>query len=285
MKITTMTATLAKKFGYETAIKIIADAGFDGVDLSMFSLPPDHPFNGENYREFAAHLNKTAKECGVRFTQAHAPFPSYKHGNDEYNSQIFDKLVRSMEIASIAGARNIVIHPLKEIDNLIDANIAFYNSFIPYCKQFGIKIAVENMFYTIHDTRAIAPSTCSTPDEFVKLMDSLDSNYFTACLDIGHTNLTGAGSSPAEMIRALGHDRLKCMHLHDNDGITDLHTIPYLHKLDWDTAMRTLKEIDYDGEFTYEADQFLKNFPADFMPTAVKFMYDLAKFMVVKYGF
>ena len=52
--------------------------------------------------------------------------------------------------------------------------------------------------------------------------------------------------------------------------------------LNWDEICRALADIDYDGELTYEADNFLKRFPKDMMPLAVKFMNDVGNHLCDK---
>ena len=45
MKLSTQTDLLAKAFGYEKAVEIIAESGFDCIDFSMFSMDDlNHPF-------------------------------------------------------------------------------------------------------------------------------------------------------------------------------------------------------------------------------------------------
>jgi sugar phosphate isomerase/epimerase len=56
---------------------------------------------------------------------------------------------------------------------------------------------------------------------------------------------------------------LHALHVHDNDYIDDRHTLPGLGRMDWEEIMKALAEIDYDGDFTYEADNFLVNIPRE----------------------
>ena len=82
MILSTQTDYLGRKFGEERAIEIIAEAGFDAVDLSMFGMKDDSSvFLKNNYKEFAEKLKETAQSKGVFFNQAHAPFPSSKNEN------------------------------------------------------------------------------------------------------------------------------------------------------------------------------------------------------------
>ena len=77
-----------------------------------------------------------------------------------------------------------------------------------------------------------------------------------ACLDIGHAEMRGSDTTAVEMIKALG-PRLKALHIHDNDKWHDSHQIPFSMSIDFPPIVKALKEVDYQGWFTLEADQFL----------------------------
>jgi sugar phosphate isomerase/epimerase len=68
-------------------------------------------------------------------------------------------------------------------------------------------------------------------------------------LDLGHCNLFGR--SPAPMIRRFA-DRLCHIHLHDNNGLADLHLPPGAGNIDWASVVEALKEVKYDGTITLE---------------------------------
>ena len=155
----------------------------------------------------------------VGFGQAHAPFPSSK-GAEPFDTEVRARIIRSMEVASILGVENIIVHPMQHLEfrthkqELFDMNMDFYRSLIPECERLNIHVCAENMWQ--HDKRRgyIVDSTCSQPDEFVQYIDTIGSPWIRACLDIGHTALVGV--EPEEAIYALGHDRLKALHVHDS---------------------------------------------------------------------
>jgi sugar phosphate isomerase/epimerase len=118
-------------------------------------------------------------------------------------------------------------------------------------------------------------STCNSPDEFCDYVDALPAEHFTACLDIGHCGLVGQDA--ANFIRALGHDRLCALHVHDNDYHHDLHTLPLMGALDWDVITTALADIRYTGDITLEADGFLTRLPEGALPEATRFMCTVAK--------
>ena len=56
----------------------------------------------------------------------------------------------------------------------------------------------------------------------------------------------------------LFRDRLAALHIHDNDRHHDNHQIPFSMNIDFIPIVKALKEIDYQGYFTLEADAFMK---------------------------
>ena len=55
-----------------------------------------------------------------------------------------------------------------------------------------------------------------------------------------------------------------------------------LSEMNWEEITRALADSHYSGDFTYEADQFLKGFEDDFKPTACRFMADYGRHLIAK---
>ena len=102
-----------------------------------------------------------------------------------------------------------------------------------------------------------APASCSDPKSFLDLLNAVNDDYFVACLDIGHAEMKGLGTSAAEMIYAL-NNKLGALHIHDNDKLHDSHQIPYSMSIDYPPIIKALKDIGYSGEFTLESDAYIK---------------------------
>ena len=148
-------------------------------------------------------------------------------------------------------------------------------------KEYGIKIALENMFQREVKRKILGADTCSHPAEFIRYLDTLDDEHFVACLDLGHCGVVGLEAQ--DCIRALGHERLHALHVHDNDYTKDMHMLPGLGKMDWEEIMKALAEIRYDGEFTYEADRFFISMPQEMMPNAVRLMVDMGRYLIGRF--
>lgn len=289
MKLSTTLNVPASLFGEEASIRKIAEAGFDAFDLSLFRMftdPDNYEMNRDDYRAYAKRLRSAADDCGIVCNQSHAPFGS-STGEPAEDERRFGLIVRAMEVAAVLGAKNIVVHPLQHLpyiagDNaarLEEMNMAFYRRLIPYAEEYGIRIAVENMWQTAtlpHGQEArIWHSTCSTPAEFCRYIDRLDSPWVVACLDIGHVSLVDE-DIPA-FIRALGCDRLQCLHVHDTDGVGDLHTLPFFGVIDYTAVCRTLAEIGYTGDITFEADNFFRRTPLSSPENTLRVMHAVGR--------
>lgn len=285
MLLSTEIASLARRVGEKEAIRIIKEAGFDAFDMSLFQLNRDENYflNQDDYVEKAKELRAYADSLGIVCNQAHAPFHS-SYGEPEKDEWMFGKIVRAMEIAAIMGAKIIVIHPVQHlnyaeyVEELFRMNMEFYNKLIPYAKKFGIKIATENMWQENNGARSITDSTCSRAWEFNKYIDTINSEWVVGCLDIGHVSLIR--SDIPKFIKAMGNKRLCALHVHDTNCVKDLHTLPFTQSIDYIAACRALKEIGYQGDFTFECDQYYKNFPDDFLPTAAEFMCKVGRRLI-----
>lgn len=282
MKLVTQTEALADRFGNEEAVRILCESGYDGIDFSMFAMLHDDD-NVLNSSGFVSHVRKVKKIAdfyGVTFEQAHSPFPSARENDDEFNRKMMPKLKRSLEIAGILDAKICVVHPVAFGEKCFERNLEIYHELEPYAAEYGVKIALENMWGWSDEIQRIVPNVCSTAEDFNRYIDALNPKNFTACLDLGHCGLVGEDA--ATMIKQMGHDRLGALHIHDNDFVRDLHTIPYNSKMDWDSIARALAEIDYKGNFTYEADNFIKPFPDELLFECERFMAHIGRSMIRK---
>ncbi len=278
MKISTQTCEFSNRFGDFKAIEMLADIGYDCLDYSMFGIAkPESPLFGNQFEDYALELKKAADCCGISFNQTHAPFPSHRSGDDEYNAKILPAIKRAIAVTSIIGAKYVIIHPTALKKHQKKFNMDFFNSLLPCCEEYDVVIALENMFGSNRNNSQIIPNVCSTGREFCGYLDELDSRYFTACLDIGHAGLVG--ETAPDMIRELGRDRLKSLHVHDNNFLRDLHTLPFTQNLDWPAIMQALKDIGYTGEFTFEADNFLRGFPPELTVSASKLMLETGRYL------
>ena len=88
--------------------------------------------------------------------------------------------------------------------------------------------------------------------------------------------MQGSGDGAYNMIKALG-PRLQALHIHDNDRLGDNHQIPFSMNIDFNEVAKGLREIDYKGYLTLEADNFMKSYNKDNALEGVKKLYESVK--------
>ncbi|MDE7282080.1 MAG: TIM barrel protein, partial [Lachnospiraceae bacterium] len=103
------------------------------------------------------------------------------------------------------------------------------------------------------------------------------------CFDTGHANLVGLDFE--KFITTLGN-RLKVLHIHDNDGISDLHQIPFtftktrenLPSTDWGGFVSGLKKIQYNGVLSFETAPVLTTFPKAMKHEVLGFIANIGRY-------
>ena len=202
-------------------------------------------------------IAKRCRELNLISNTAHAPIHWPFMFNNYYNRPDKEKLekriLKSIEACKLFNIKWIVIHVgtyLNEsrkydIQKSIEYNIKYLDLFVRCAYKNDIKIAIENGTQMEEDT---------TPyiDELIELVDYFNKKYnkevLGICFDFGHANV--GKLNIYKEIKKIGN-RLKVTHIHDNFGKDD-HNFPYNGIINWNLAMKALKEINYKGELNLE---------------------------------
>ena len=285
MRLVTNTECIGDALGHRDAIRLIAKAGFDGIDCSFFDMKQDDSvWNRDGWKDYALEIRAVADDCGIPFRQAHAPFHT-TIGEEPYDTEMRQKILRAMEAAALLGVENIVVHAIRHLnyhihlEQLFLMNLDFFRSLIPYCEEFGIRVCTENVYRTDRNRWVLTDGVCCRPEEFAALLDEIDSPWIGGCLDIGHAALVS--QDPADMIRRMG-SRIKCLHVHDVDYIHDSHTMPFTQKLDWASITEALGQIGYRGDFTFETGNTLAKLPQPLWPDGLRMMERVGRYLIAR---
>ena len=279
MKLSVEPYSVAKIFGDLKAIELIKQAGFEAIDYSYYYEKECEEVLGENYKEYAQELRAHLDRVGLSCNQAHAPF-TFSYGmNTDISEQKYLHIIRSLESASILGAKSIVVHAItvpEDVD-FEEYNIEYYRSFIPYCEAFNIHVAVENLFSKDAKRNRLV-GKLGSPTELNSIVKKINSPWIVACVDVGHAALTGY--EPEDFISRVDPSILKCLHIQDNDYLGDRHMLPYLANLNWSAIMTSLKKSGYAGDLTFEIVKYLQKFPQELIPDALKFAAVVGKHLI-----
>jgi len=104
----------------------------------------------------------------------------------------------------------------------------------PFAKERNVRLAIEN-------TR-----NC---DALRALLAEYGPDYLGLCYDSGHGNMSPDGLDTLDEMK----DRLIAVHLHDNDGRTDQHNLPFSGTTDWPRLARLVARSAYTGCVSLES--------------------------------
>lgn len=305
MKLSMTTFGLDICFGEWEAVRMLAESGFDAVDLSLSAmLNDDHPYNGKDYLSKAKQLRNYGESLGISFNQTHSLYPVYKQDDYTFNTSTFRKMLNTIEVSAAIGAKHIVVHPFSvDYGSEWNRNLDYFGTLEPYLRDAGIKIALENTFryvparkkkniaisgINLIETEDVIPRKSmerigGQSRSLLAMLEALDERCYAACLDVGHSLLVH--EEPEDAIRILGN-RLESLHIHDNDGVTDLHAIPYDRTgcINWDAVTAALKETGYRGDFTMEACNYLLCFPDALKMDALRLLERTGRYLMERIG-
>lgn len=276
MLISTETGSYEKFGNNFEIIKMLKNAGFEAFDYSMHGRRKNVFLDDENYLERAKELRRFADSAGILCNQTHAPFPTVKPKDEEFNGRMLPRLKRAIEITAVLGGRVCVIHPCNFYD--CSQNAEFYAKLLPTAKSCGVIICAENMWNWNAEIEKACYAACCEPKDFCGTIKAVNSPYLKACLDIGHAEMDGLGTTAEEMILALDKN-LAALHIHDNDLRHDNHALPFTMQIDFDKVIATLKRVGYSGDITFEADTVAPKMPKALIPAMAKFLASIGKYI------
>ena len=232
----------------EDAIKRFVDNGIYCTELS-----DEHGFEllsrNDDVLETAKNFANLLKEYNFEISQGHLWLKIKICADDA----ALEKLFRWIDMYEEIGIKNMVLH----CDNLsetnlsreekIEKNIEKLQILAEYINNKEIKVCLENLRpHSPEETELVDRSA----DDLLYIIERIGSSKFGICLDTGHLNLTD--KNQREFILKAG-DKLKALHITDNDGNTDQHLMPFNRgTVDFPEIIKALKEIKYNGIFNLE---------------------------------
>ena len=238
------------KYSLTAAADFLADAGFDGVDLSLDQLEPDAD---DVLRSVLYSFGNKAAAKGLTLPMCHLPFFMPSPDDGAAMARFSREITSGLRMAAMLKIPDTVIHPIvrhesrRNRDFWLDENIRFLTPIRELAGRLGITLCIENMTgkpYATHPSEAVFGSTA---EDILALSERLDA---MVCWDFGHANLTGLCQS-VELEKLRG--KVRCLHIHDNDGAHDTHRIPFdcaEHTplggaVDWEDAVEGLRLCEF----------------------------------------
>ena len=202
--------------------------GFDGIFVGQ---------EAANFEDQVGKLRAMADREGLEIETIHSTIPGCYDlwVEDPAGEEYVAVLKNNIDNCKKFSIPILVVHiQVKETsNNLIDFGIRRLETVVAYAKEQGVQIAFENI---------------NEPEFLFAVMERFQDSHVGFCYDSGHEACHTPGVS---YLPILGK-RLFCTHIHDNDGVGDLHQLPFEGNLDFDRICRQLREIGYQGNITLE---------------------------------
>lgn len=281
----------------------LKNAGFSCVDFSLNGyLVNKDLYKGivndffdksiDELEEYFTPHKRAALATGIKVHQMHMPYPIYvPNGDSKINDYLWNVVApKSLHICKFFDCRYIVIHGFKLTRYLGSEELEwekteeFIHYLAPMAKELGITLCIENLYNSIGNHMVEGP--CCDVEKAVERIDRINAQYDAEVLgfgfDTGHANLVGLDFY--DFMSHLGH-RLKVFHIHDNDGVRDLHQIPYTFtktrenkpSTDWDGFVKGLQAIDFQGVLNFEASPVVSSFPDGLKEDVLAFLVKIGE--------
>ena len=275
-----------RKNGFDFCVELCARSGYKVLDLNLCeAMNPSSRMRGDDWEEYVKDIAGLGRRWGVEFGQSHLPYYDIFAKNDPVKVELMEELIRRCITASAElGVKWAVTHPGTfygagpDPSLSLEKNLEYYSVHFETAKKAGVGIALENDFeYQGAMNQRIFGANVI---ELCGLADAFNDPAIGVCYDFGHANLCGAFHR--QNLRIIGK-RLKATHVQDNFFTRDDHLMPFFGKTDWADAMAGLAEIGYDGDLTYEIQEFARYMPNELKHLAVELSVKIGDYLLELY--
>lgn len=227
----------------ELRAKKIKEAGFDCVITSA-----DKKFDKQN-----GSISKQVKlfrKYGLKLSSLHMAYNSedlhYFWEDCKQGEKLKKNLIKDVKIAKKYGFTCVVVHLYGEYSAVGERRL---KDVLKVCEKLNVPLAIENI---------------NCQKVFLDTFENIDSSFLKFCYDSGHNNIF---DKDFDYLNKFG-DKLITLHLHDDDGKTDQHTISKISaSIDWNEIAQGLSgkenlSLDYEllnrKENNLTAEQYLE---------------------------
>lgn len=226
-----MNYTIVDYFGYDLSPKermqAIKQAGFDGVILLWAD------YFDADYKDFPRY----ARQAGLYIENAHAPYRQAHTiwENTAEGQEYTEQILCSIKDCFLYGIPTLVMHSVNRTAAFPPNKIGIerFQKIMETAEKFDINIALENQ---------------GSPEYLAFVFKNIQSCKLGFCFDSGHANCY---SPELDLLELYGR-KLMALHLHDNDGKADFHSLPFTGSVDWNKIAGQLNRLHYTGAVALE---------------------------------
>ncbi|MHC4871132.1 MAG: TIM barrel protein [Planctomycetota bacterium] len=225
----------------EKHIPMLAEKGFKLIELSCYRKQYAYLWDDSNM------LDKLIKACAdneVTIWSIHPPENEELLGTDNTSrKENLDMLRHFAELSSRLGATCMPIHlwsTTRSLQETEENNVLgdILKELDEICLQYNVTLCLETLRSNVSKV---------SNAELMNIIKTRSVNLGMV-IDSGHSHISG----DLHEITAQAGSLAKNLHLHENDGINDLHQVPGSGGIDWARFAENLKQGGYKGPITYE---------------------------------
>ncbi len=233
---------IIKKYDFvENKLKEMSENGFEAIELGTAG-----PWNLEEEKQnypFIKDFIKMVNDYGIIYHGDHLPFslPWWQFASpiEERRKQAVDAFKRAVDMHGEYLPNLFVIHPddMPENDEIRPFMLEqLTKSMLAVCDYSPRPVCVENL---------VSTRLLNKVSEAKELLNNVPKLFMT--IDVNHSLL----QKPEDYILEIG-DRVKNLHISDNNGEKECHWLPGEGVIDFNAVLTNLEKIGYDGTFNYE---------------------------------
>jgi protein FrlC len=266
MKIGTATSVLYQ-YSIQDAIRIVASAGYDGIDI--WGGRP-HVYRQDLTENELIDLRKLIHDHGLVVSSFMPAFYRYPHSLSNPNPKIRKDSISYMKIcidnASILGTGIVLVVPDNSIfgqkkEDSLNRMMDSIDEVARYASPHDLKLGLEVLY---HDETDLINNS----DDALAIIHKLGYENLGVVIDTGTLNLSK--ETPEEIVNKLKGLLLQ-VHVNDNDGDEkQQNLIPGDGSYNFKHLIRILNENDYSGFLSAELSKEYSSDPATALRTTAK---------------
>lgn len=147
-----------------------------------------------------------------------------------------ERYINDIVICKNNGIDLVILHPTFGYDAppFSELGLKRIYKIVSFANSIGVRVAFENVEL----------------DGYLKyITDNIKLNNVGICFDVGHFHLFFDDKFDINHFK----NKLFAIHLHDNDKKSDQHNLPFDGTVDWQDAIKKIKDMNYKGDVIIES--------------------------------
>ena len=213
----------------QETIYAIKNAGFDGAFIQWYN--EDWTFSQQEQLELC-------KSLGLEIPFVHLGYNGINNIwlEGEAGDNLVNGFLNDLNVCSKNDIYMVIIHVSSKAiapePNLV--GVKRFQTIVDYAEKLNIKVAFEN----------------GRREGYLEyILKHIKNKNAGVCFDVGHCHCYFKDKFNWDVFK----NKIFAIHLHDNDGTSDSHLLPFDGTINWDDLSKNLKKANYNGPITLES--------------------------------